>query len=488
MQQQGESGCCRLIIALQSERALRHPSGVRFTRSVSLLLLLLAATAVVAGAHGVLLRSSPAEGENVLVAPREIRLVFNERPERVFTRIALLSPEGISITLDTVVIGPGNTATARVSGALRSGLHTVSWRTAGRDGHPVGGEFTFSIAADAAGIAPAAHGPGPRSPAQPGGIAAPAVSVSPPVFAPLAALLRWVTLVALIAAVGAVAFRGVVISRVEREMDADISTEYLPRITRGAARLGLGAACTLLLVAVLQLAMQRWALDVAGAEPTGGAGGMVTGSMWGWAWMLKVASAVLAAAGFASIRTPGDKAWFVAGAGSIAAVVGVALSGHAVVVTQLIVATVIAHVVHTVAAAGWLGTLLVVAAVGLPHAFRLERDDRWTVVADIVHAFSPAALMFAGVTVAAGLFMSWTHLPDIQSLWMSEYGRLLLLKLGFVAATAAVGAYNWRRVRPSLGARAGARRLRRSAATELGIAALILAVTAVLVATPMPAP
>lgn len=422
------------------------------------------------------------------MAPREIRLVFNERPERVFTRIALLSPEGISIALDTIVIGPGNTATARVLGALRSGLHTVTWRTAGRDGHPVGGDFTFSISPDAVGIVRTAAAPDTLSRGQPGGIAAPVVSLSPPVFAPLAALLRWLTLSALIAAVGAVTFRAVVISRVEREMDAEISTEYLPRITRGAARLGLAAAFMLLLVAALQLAMQWRVLDVAGAGTTGGAGGMLTGSTWGWAWMLKVVSASLAAAGFASIRASRSKAWVVAAAGSVAAAVSVALSGHAVVVSQLVAATVAAHVVHAVGAAGWLGTLLVVATVGLPHAFRLDRDDRWTVVADIVHAFSPAALMFAGVTVLAGVFMSWTHLPDFQSLWTSEYGQLLLLKLGLVASTAAVGAYNWRRVRPALGVQAGARRLRRSAAAELGIAALVLAVTAVLVATPMPTP
>ncbi|HUF64763.1 MAG TPA: CopD family protein [Gemmatimonadaceae bacterium] len=459
---------------------------MRLPGTAWLLPLLLAATAVAAGAHGVLLRSSPAAGENLAVAPREIRLVFNERPERVFTRIALLSPEGVSVALDTIVIGPGNTATARVSGALRSGLHTVTWRTAGRDGHPVGGEFTFSIAPDAAGITrePPAVAPAPSTQS---GIPAPAVSESPTVFAPLAALLRWLTLGALIAAMGAIAFRAVVISRVAREMDVDISTVYLPQITRGAARLGLAAASTLLLVAGLQLAMQSRALEVAGAGAIGAAG-MLTGSTWGWAWMLKVVSAALAAAAFAGIRTPGDRAWLVAAGGSVAAVAAVALSGHAVVVTQLVVATVIAHVIHTAAAAGWLGTLLVIAVVGLPHAFRLERDDRWTVVADIVHAFSPAALVFAGVTVAAGLFMSWTHLPDLQSLWTSEYGQLLLLKLALVGSTAAVGAYNWRWVRPSLGARAGARRLRRSAAAELGVAALVLAVTAVLVATPMPAP
>jgi copper transport protein len=204
--------------------------------------------------------------------------------------------------------------------------------------------------------------------------------------------------------------------------------------------------------------------------------------------MLKIASAALAATGFATINRPEDRAWLVAGAGTVAAALGVAVSGHAVVVPDLVVPTVIAHVIHAVAAAGWLGTLLTVAAVGLPHAFRLDRDDRWTVVADIVHAFSPAALALAGVTAVAGVFMSWTHLPNLESLWTTEYGRLLLLKLGLVAGTAATGAYNWLRVRPSVGAQAGARRLRRSATAELAIAALVLAVTAVLVATPMPEP
>jgi putative copper export protein len=130
--------------------------------------------------------------------------------------------------------------------------------------------------------------------------------------------------------------------------------------------------------------------------------------------------------------------------------------------------------------------LLAIALVGLPLAFRLDRDDRWTVVADIVHTFSPAALVFASVAALAGVFIAWTHLPTLSALWTSEYGRILLLKLGLIAGTALIGAYNWLRVRPSLGDPTSARRLRRSASVELAIAALVVAVTAVLVATPMP--
>ena len=51
---------------------------------------------------------------------------------------------------------------------------------------------------------------------------------------------------------------------------------------------------------------------------------------------------------------------------------------------------------------------------------------------------------------------------------------------------AALGAWNWRRVRPALGAAPGAGRLRRSATAELLIGAALLGVTAVLVALPSP--
>jgi len=186
------------------------------------------------------------------------------------------------------------------------------------------------------------------------------------------------------------------------------------------------------------------------------------------------------------IRRPRTVGWIVAGVGSIGLALSLALSGHAVVVAQFAAVTVVAHVVHTVAASGWLGTLLAVVLVGLPLAFRLNRDDRWTVVADIVHTFSPAALVFASVAALAGVVLAWTHLPTLSALWTSEYGRILLLKLGLITGTGLTGAYNWLRVRPTLGDPTSARRLRRSATVELAIAALVVAVTAVLVATPTP--
>jgi putative copper export protein len=81
---------------------------------------------------------------------------------------------------------------------------------------------------------------------------------------------------------------------------------------------------------------------------------------------------------------------------------------------------------------------------------------------------------------------AWFHLGSVGALTTSAYGRTLLVKLALLALVVATGAYNWRRVRPNLVDGCGARRLRRSAWVELAVGAAVLAVTAVLVATPLP--
>ncbi|HEU5050718.1 MAG TPA: CopD family protein, partial [Gemmatimonadales bacterium] len=72
-------------------------------------------------------------------------------------------------------------------------------------------------------------------------------------------------------------------------------------------------------------------------------------------------------------------------------------------------------------------------------------------------------------------------------LFATGYGRVLLVKIGLLAGVAALGAWNWRRVRPALGSAPGAGRLRMSATAELVLGTLLLGATAILVALPAPA-
>jgi len=107
-------------------------------------------------------------------------------------------------------------------------------------------------------------------------------------------------------------------------------------------------------------------------------------------------------------------------------------------------------------------------------------------VAGLVRAFHPVALTCASVVIVTGLVASWLRLPTVASLWESSYGRVLLVKLAFVAIVVVMGAFNWRRMMPSLGDDQSARRITRTAGAELTFAVLVLAATAVLVSTPTP--
>jgi putative copper export protein len=148
------------------------------------------------------------------------------------------------------------------------------------------------------------------------------------------------------------------------------------------------------------------------------------------------------------------------------------------------------NAVHVLAASTWLGTLLVLTIVGVRGVLRRESTGapRSLLVADLVNSFSPLALTAAGVVALTGLTTAWMHLHRISSLWTTSYGITLIVKLIFVLIVVALGAWNWRRVRPSLGDVGTEETIRRSATMELTFGAIVLICTAVLVTLPSPRP
>jgi putative copper export protein len=146
--------------------------------------------------------------------------------------------------------------------------------------------------------------------------------------------------------------------------------------------------------------------------------------------------------------------------------------------------------IHELAAAFWLGTLFVLVVAGLTSLLRHEssRESRGVIGADMVKEFSPLALTMGGVVVLFGAITAWRHLHILSNLWSTPYGYTLIAKLCVVALVFALGAWNWRRQRPTLGSEAAAASIRRSATAELTVAAIVLVITAVLVSLPSPRP
>lgn len=131
---------------------------LRWTALVAGLLALLAVLArpSTADAHGVLRGSDPRSGAHLTVAPRLLRLTFNEAIELAVARLELRGPDDHGVALSALRRGDSAAVlVADVTGALRAGTYTVAWQIAGRDGHPVRGTFRFTVAPDATGLASA---------------------------------------------------------------------------------------------------------------------------------------------------------------------------------------------------------------------------------------------------------------------------------------------------------------------------------------------
>lgn len=432
-------------------------------------------------AHDGLVRSSPARDAHLGVPPLSLRLTFNRAPNLSLARVVLTGPGDARVALRPLRLDSVATVVADLATPIGPGVYRVAWQITGTDGHPVRGEFRFTVAAPASpGDVHAGPGADSAAPAaashhdpatMPGG----AFGVQSPAYVAV----RWLALGALVALLGAIAFYFAVLRRVE----SPVAEDQPGWVERADARLGVAAgfmAVAFAITTAMRLVAQSLALHGGEAFDAALVRGMLLETSWGRAWIVQM----LAAIGLLFLfRASGRARWFAAAAACVVIAVAQAASGHAM---SAGIAAIASDSVHIVSAAGWIGGLAALLFVGVPAAMTLAPPRRFAAVAELVNRFSPMALAFAGALTVSGAFSAWIHLRSPAALWTSEYGQTLLWKLGVLTLVVATGAYNWKRVRPVVHESAGPARLRRSAGIELAVAAVVIAITAVLVATPPP--
>jgi copper transport protein len=164
-----------------------------------------------------------------------------------------------------------------------------------------------------------------------------------------------------------------------------------------------------------------------------------------------------------------------------------ALSGHAAAAEARPGLLMTADALHVLGAGAWIGSLAVLAMAALPVALAQPSGQRAPAAVAAVGAFSPVALLGAVALALTGLFAGFAHVPSLAALTGTAYGRLLVIKLGLVAAVVALGGWHWLSVKPALGSEQVAGRLRRTTLAELALALAALAVTALLATTAPPA-
>lgn len=446
-----------------------------------------------AWAHAHLRKSEPSANARVSSAPRYLRFWFSEAPELTLTTVSLVDAAGTAVGLSAPERDPDGALAVRVrvTGAMAPGRYTVRWRTAAADGHPSSGTFAFVVAAaaaDAAAVTPGTTRIGPRvdvdstTSRATAGASTPMTDQAPDADAltPAWIVARAVAFVALLAVLGAVAFRFAVLARV-RDIDADTRADIASKVAVCAMLL----SAALLLATAAKLYLQNRMMSGPAASDIAHMETMSMETHWGAAWRLQFGAVIAALIGFAVAWRRAAGGWVVAALASVTLAVGVALSGHAAAAPDFRTLAIVDDALHILGASAWLGSLLWLLGVGVRATTRVagERAHR---VASLVTAFSPVALGSAALVVLTGLVSAWLRLGSIPVLWSTSYGQVLLVKLLFLLGVIGTGFYNWRVVQPALGSDAATVRFRRSASSELAIGAIVIVVTAVLVAMPTP--
>ncbi|MEO5510243.1 MAG: copper resistance protein CopC [Longimicrobiales bacterium] len=466
---------------------------MRFTSIITGVSLLLLPAA--ANAHTALTSSSPAKGA-VVTSFTELRVRFSERVEPNYTSVKVVGPDGVAVAMGPLT--PVDTSRNREFVALsrsavtRPGVYTVTWRAAGKDGHPATGSFTFSVAEPARPSVDSLQRAIPVEPPIPSHadtMTVHAAESTTPSSSPVAVAVRWLNFIALLGLIGAVTFRLFILPRaLAGPGTVQMLTAAEHHVWRFAAVATLVAVIALVARLILQSVAMHGAQNAFDGDHLRM---MITSTRWGQAWLLQLVATVAVIVTLLVSRNARETrhAWIVSAAAVATLAVVPALSGHASAVDRFGAIAILSDIVHVTAAGLWLGTLAALITCGLPatsHAGAGQPDPRIHAVAQLVDTFSRLAVVAVAVVILTGVTNAVLHLHALADLTSTAYGRTLFIKVATLLVVLGTGFYNWRYVRPSLATAESTGRIVRSASIEITAGILVIAITAILVALPTP--
>ncbi|MDH6112083.1 copper transport protein [Kitasatospora sp. MAP12-15] len=402
--------------------------------TIGALLVLLLGGAGTASAHAALLHTDPEQNSVVATEPAAVTLTFSEGVTLDSDALRVLDPAGKAVDTGNPghADGKDDTATIGLRPGLGNGTYTVAWRAVSADTHVVGGAFTFSIGAPSDTSVSASQVQGAKS----DGLVAALYGTGRTVAYAAYALLVGVAAFVLLCWPGGAALRsvqrllmtgwvallagtvGLLLVRGPYERGTGIGQAFDLTLVRASLdeRLGTALAARLLLLAaagvflsllVGHLGQLGSPTDQPEPEPTGDA-----------------EEDELRRLELRAATRPQREARLALGIGGLvlALALGATWAGadHAAVGIQVWLALPL-DLLHLLAMACWLGGL-VTLLVGLRHGLGVAAVDR----------FSKVAFAAVATLAATGVYQSWRGVGSWGALVSTEYGRLLLIKVGLV--------------------------------------------------------
>ena len=375
-----------------------------------------------AGAHALLERSSPGNGDRLANPPRELRLWFSEDVSARFRVVRVLDRNGESVGR-VALSGSGRLVVARLP-ELGKGIYNVYWRVLSEDdGHATGGSLVYGV-----GEAPVGAG-----------VADDGAELS---WAEV--VLRWLDFALLAALVGSLVMASVVLPRA-----AGARAELLQ--VAGDRVLRLGALCALLAVAsgIFRLGYQLLLLGEQGSGWRLDSGlDLLFATRWGGLWFVRetalVVAAVLLSRRARAVAATGPGRWWQLATGCAVVVAGAAhaLTSHASALEPSSALAVIADALHVLSAGAWLGGVAALAVAVWP-AGSLDREDSRALGRACRTPFAECMAVSVGMVVATGLYSAGRQVASVDGLLTTSYGHVLLVKIGIVLAAGILGAANF---------------------------------------------
>ncbi|MEZ4660466.1 MAG: CopD family protein [Caldilineaceae bacterium] len=331
--------------------------------------------------------------------------------------------------------------------ALEPGVYTVMWRALSDiDGHLSQGITVFSLGHEMM----AGHG------------AAQHLSATQPEL-PVAmeAALRWSNYLLLASLLGGIALAVLVLSPADQQpaaQGARLQQRLYGRTLRWSALCAVGAF-------MVGIGLLLW--QVVSFQPLSSASGwqqqvqpLLLQSQWGRLWLARQTLLLFLSGGLwflarssATVRPTWQKL-LVFGRASDLMIVQ-ALAGHAASDSHHWLLALTNATLHLLAAGVWIGGLITLAVVVLPAQARHKASaPQWQPVR--WQAFSLLALGSVGLLFATGLYSMGRQVASVDALLDSQYGQLLLGKIGLVLLIGLCGIGNTLLLHPKLAAGIGA--------------------------------
>lgn len=400
-----------------------------------------------ADAHAVLTGSNPPSGAQLEQAPAGVEVRFNEPVEAEFTPLQVQNRRGERVDAGDARVHPSDRSVVTVSlkPSLPPGFYTVIYRVTSLDGHPVQGTLGFTV-----GEAAEETAAGPD-----------AVAHEPAVPAPVS-IVHGLVQLAIVVLAGLPPFLVLIWLPVG-------GSEGTERIGRWA--LGLTLALILLGLAEVSLYAVR-----ASGEPFSLALLMqgFTRTRVGGLWLARISLGIVSAAALTlAPQLNGVQRWLAMLPGG-ALLCTLTLQSHANATGELL--PIVADWLHLVALAPWAGGLAGFGLVVWPALAAKEAAPRRQTLLLAVTRFSRVAVGAVLVLTLTGVYGAVLHLPSMDALWTTGYGRSLAAKLLLLVPVLGLGAYNF--------VRKGEGPFRRAVLAEVGLMTAIFVAAGFLTSMP----